>query len=224
MLPRERLINYGIDALSVSDLLALIIGSGSKEESVFSIAERLLNYGDDLTDLLDLEYQDLLKIKGIKDAKAAKIIAAIELSRRIFNYRSTKVRFTDTKSIFNYLKSYYLGKDNEEFIVLYLDQTMHLKKLIPISYGNKHHVELDTKKVIKNAVKLDSNYIVLVHNHPSGDPRPSPNDLLLTHQFVKVAEGIGISVLDHIIVTNDDFYSFVANKKLKYYKRKKIGD
>ena len=210
MLPRERLITYGQESLSVSDLLAIIIGSGSKDEDVFSIAERLAK--EDLFNLLDLTFQELMKIKGIKEAKACKIIASIELAKRIFNYkRQEGNRFKDASSIYNYLKSYYLGKKTEEFIALYFDQKLRLIQKKIIRVGDEASVYADFAEVFKYAFKYDSQYIVLAHNHPSNDSNPSPEDKILTDRFAKQAKAFNIVLLDHLIITDTNYYSFSAH-------------
>ena len=215
MLPRERLIEYGPESLAISDLLAIIIGSGSKKQNVFDIADKLVNQTD-LYDLLELSYEELMKIEGIKSAKACKIIAAIELSKRIFNYkRAEGNQFKDADSIYRYLKSYYLGKKKEEFLVLYFDSSLRLIRKRLIRVGDEVSVYADFAEVFKYAFKYDSPYMVLAHNHPSNDFHPSSEDKLLTNRIAKQAKAFDIVLLDHIIITDNQYFSFSANNLIE---------
>ena len=214
MMPRERLVKYGAESLSLADLFAIILGSGTKEENVFLLANRIVGATDSLSDLLDLTLNELENIKGIKKAKATKVLASIELAKRIFNYKSDNIQLKDANSLFGYLKSYYLGKKYEEFIVLYFDNQMRLIKLLPLSSGDNAKVTFNYTNMFKYAFKYDSNYIIIAHNHPSGLAIPSKEDHLITKQVFKQASEMGINLMDHLIIGDNDYYSFAANSKL----------
>ena len=214
MLPRERLIKYGPKSLEVEELFAIILGTGTKDEDVFTLSKRIFDENN-LHALLDLTYQELIKIKGIKNAKATKIIASIELAKRIFSYVPSDLRYDNPMTIFNQLKSYYLGKKNEELVCLYLDKRFHLIKMQSLSSGDDNRVLVDQNKLFRFALKYDSKYLMLVHNHPSGILEPSTNDLLVTKAILEQAEKLEIILLDHIIISNQGFYSFLEHKMLK---------
>lgn len=214
MLPRERLIEFGPNYLSFEELLALIIGSGYKDLDVFHLARKLtLDYT--IEELLNLRYEEIIRIKGLKKAKATRIIASLELAKRIFAYIPKNLVLKDPDKIYNYLKSAYVGKTKEEFIVLFLDERVHLIKKETISTGDKEMVSIDIQALFKMAIKLDAKGIIMVHNHPSGDVRPSLNDKITTKEIFRYGKNIGIQLLDHMIIGNDKYYSFMLEEELK---------
>ena len=214
MLPRERLKQYGVDTLSIDDLLAIIIGSGSKDNNVFALASKIVNDNDPY-DMLDLTYEELLKIKGIKEAKACKIIASIELAKRIFNYkRPDMVKLKDATSVYNYLKSYFLGKKQEEFLALYFDNQLKLIKRRTIGLGTSDSVTYQVGEILKYAFKYDSSFLIVAHNHPSGILLPSKFDDLVTKRLQQEMKRFDVVLLDHLIIGDSGYYSFASEHKI----------
>lgn len=213
-MPREKLQKYGVESLSESELLSIIIGYGTKDLNVFDLSQKII--GDENTsELLKLTFEDLMKIRGIKEAKATKIIAAIELAKRIFSYVPDDFIYRNASSIYNYLKSYYLDKRHEELLAIYLDSSLHIicKKVITV--GTSDSVIPNYQLIFKYAFQYSSENIIISHNHPSGITDPSDADISFTMELERMASELNMCLLDHIIVSANGYYSFLANKKLK---------
>ena len=214
MLPREKLIKYGAQTLAEYELLAIILGVGSSDENVFELSKKILNSYSNIKELLDVTYLELIKIKGIKQAKATKIIASIEFAKRIFEYKPSKVKFDNPETIYSLMRLELENKTHEEFFVFYLDKGLRLIKKELIAIGTTDTILYDIKKIFQFALKYNSSNLILVHNHPSGSLHPSESDLLATQKIIKAAESLDINILDHIIISNDGFYSFLSEHKL----------
>ena len=214
MLPREKLIKYGAQSLAEYELLAIILGVGSSDENVFELSKKILNSYSNIKELLDVTYLELIKIKGIKQAKATKIIASIEFAKRIFEYKPSKVKFDNPETIYSLMRLELENKTHEEFFVFYLDKGLRLIKKELIAIGTTDTILYDIKKIFQFALKYNSSNLILVHNHPSGSLVPSESDLLATQKIIKAAESLDINILDHIIISNDGFYSFLSEHKL----------
>lgn len=221
MLPREKLIKYGVSSLEEYELLSIILGVGTNDENVFELSQRILNNLDSIKSLLDLSYEELIKIKGIKSAKATKIIASIELAKRIFQYQPEKIKLDNPKEIFSLLQYEFLDKNQEYLIVLYLDKNIRLKKKNLISIGGDDFVTVDVKEILRQAIRVASSNIVLVHNHPSGSLKPSEADIIATKKIICSANLCDVNVLDHIIIAGNKYFSFLEkgliNKIMKEF-------
>lgn len=214
MKPRERLLSYGVDSLALEDLLAIIIGVGTRDLNVFSIANDIVNkYQCD--ELINLTYEELIKIRGIKKAKATRIMASLELARRIFAYIPKNISLKDPEKIYNYLKSYYLGKEYEEFLVLFVNEKLQLIKKIVMNKGDSSQVMVDYKEVFRQAIRLNASAIILVHNHPSNILKPSLEDKILTKEIAVFGSKLQINLIDHLIIGKETYYSFMENDMLK---------
>ena len=156
----------------------------------------------------DIEFKELIKIKGIKSAKATKIIASIELAKRIFQYQPEKIKLDNPREIFSLLQYEFINKGQEYLMVLYLDKNTRLIKKLIISIGGDDFVTVDIKEILRQAIRTMSSNIVLVHNHPSGDPSPSNEDNNITKYLMDIGEVMGIRVVDHIIFGKDKYFSF----------------
>ncbi len=207
--PRERLLKHGIEALSAQEILALILGRGIKDESVLVTAQKLLSTFGNLKNIAAASMEELTKIKGIGPAKAAQIKAAFELSKRLEDSsdkdRETTVKSPEDaiKSVKNQLK----GKKKEHFLVLSLDTRNHLINTQTISIGSLDSSIVHPREVFKEAISSTAASVIFAHNHPSGDPTPSEDDIKLTKRLVEAGEIIGIEVLDHIIICDKDYVS-----------------
>lgn len=213
--PRERLLKHGVEALSAQEILALILGRGIKDESVIVTAQKLLSTFGNLKNIAAASMEELTKIKGIGPAKAAQIKAAFELSKRVEDSSDKDQKATvkspedAIKSVKNQLK----GKKREHFLVLSLDTRNHLINIQTISIGSLDSSIVHPREVFKEAISSTAASVIFVHNHPSGDPTPSEDDIKLTKRLVEAGEILGIEVLDHIIICDKDYIS-MKNRNL----------
>ena len=147
MLPREKLIKYGAQTLAEYELLAIILGVGSSDENVFDLAKKIISLYPNIKDLLEITYLELIKIKGIKEAKATKIIASIEFAKRIFEYKPARVKVDNPDTIYSLMRFELENKTHEEFFVLYLDKQLRLIKKELIATGTDDMILFDIKKI-----------------------------------------------------------------------------
>ncbi len=207
--------NKGREALSNAELLAILIGNGTRSKSAVDLSRDILMLAEnDLNKLAKLGIKELRTINGIGPAKAITIIASIELGgRRKTAEKSTEIirSSNDAASIFQPMLQ---DKDYEEFWILLLKKNNEIIKPYKISEGGVALTVADPKKIFRAALEFGASAVILCHNHPSGNLSPSPADFKLTEKLVKAGKNIDISVLDHIIVTNQGYYSFVDEGKL----------
>lgn len=210
--PRERLLKYGAKALSDVELLAVIIRTGTRSESALMLAQRLLKGEGSKTGLsfvADASIEELSQIKGIGPAKSIQIKAAIELGRRIhFRIDKEDVTINCPNDICDLLMNDMSTLKKEYFKVLLLNIKNKVIALEEISVGSLNASIVHPREVFKPAIKRSSASIILVHNHPSGDPTPSREDIEVTMRLVEAGNIIGIEVLDHIIFGNNRYISF----------------
>ena len=208
--PREKMIDKGKAALSNAELIAILIGSGNSELSAVELSRVILDSVDNnLIALSNLTLDDLMQHKGIGEAKAITIMAALELGKRRRGAEAnlpTEVK--DSKDSFERFLPYIDDMRQEHFLVLYLNQSNHALKVECISNGGTTTVIADPKLIFKNALNLNATAIILGHNHPSGNPRPSEDDRQLTKKLIAAGKLLDISVIDHIIIGNERYYSF----------------
>lgn len=210
MRPREKLVIHGEKNLTDSELLAVILGMGTRNISAIDLANSLLvSYGS-LRHLKEASLEELKSHKGIGLAKAVSIKAAAELGRRIaldIQHRTTIKSPEDVKNMVMEEMRYF---DREHFRVLYLDRKAGLVTMEDISIGGLHSSIVHPREVFKTAIKRSAASIILVHNHPSGDPTPSREDIEVTRRLIEVGKIMGIEVLDHIIVGDNTYCSLKA--------------
>ena len=208
--PREKMMAKGKNALSNAELLAILLRIGKEGMSAVDVARSLLDSVDNnLIELSNLTLDDLMQHPGIGEAKAITIMAALELGKR---RRAAEAilpsEVKDSKDSFERFLPYIDDMRQEHFLVLYLNQSNHPLKVECISNGGTTHVIADPKLIFKNALNLGATCLVLGHNHPSGNPRPSENDRQLTKKLVAAGKLLDINVIDHIIIGNERYYSF----------------
>lgn len=208
--PREKLIEKGLSALSNSELLAILINVGSREKSALHLAKDILNLVDhNLSELGKLSLNDLQKVKGIGTAKSTLIAAALELGRRReMSLPLDKVFIKRSSDIADYLKVMLKDYNIEVFAVIYLNRSNRIKHFEVISRGGITGTVADPRIILKKAVEQEATSIILSHNHPSGNLKPSQADEQLTHKIKQAASYFDIKVIDHIIVSEEGFYSF----------------
>lgn len=208
--PREKLLSLGAESLSHSELLAILIHHGSREKSAVDLAKEVLRLGkDNLVELGKISVKELMKIKGIGQAKAVTIAAALELGRRRQD-SSVLERpvVTSSNELALYLKSKLKDYRHEVFAVIYLNRANKIKDYQIISEGGITGTVADPRIILRKALEEDAVNIVLCHNHPSGSLKPSRADEELTQKIKEAARYFDIAVLDHIIVSEDGYYSF----------------
>lgn len=207
-MPRERLLKYGPEALSLAELLAIIIRCGTRDENVLDLSRRILSEFN-IKQLQGITPGQIKKFKGIKNAKAAQIIAIFEIAKRISEDKEPfKLKFGNSKDVSDYLMPKMKDLKKEHLIGLYLDTRNQLIKEETISIGTLNSSLIHPREIFRSAVTEACASIILVHNHPSGDPAPSKDDISVTKKIVKASEVMGIELTDHIIIGNDKYVSF----------------
>jgi DNA repair protein RadC len=208
--PREKLTLKGKEALSNAELLAILINNGSKVKSALDLAKEILQLcNNNLNELHKLSVKDICKIKGIGPAKAITIVAALEIGKRrhLETYMGKTVA-KDSIVVANYLKTILQNEKKEYFLLLYLNAANKILGYEKISEGGITHTIVDPRVVFKKAVDNDAVSIILCHNHPSGNLKPSKADIDLTNKLVEAGKLLDIKVADHIIVSESGYYSF----------------
>lgn len=209
-LPREKLSTQGLSALTNLELIALIIGNGNKYNDVFTISKNIYTYLE--ANRTNIKYSDIINISGIGEAKASKIIASFELANRYINQNTMTI--TTCKEVFNLCRE--IGfKKQEHFIILTLSAASVLIKKHLIFIGTLDRSIVHPREIFAQAISDRCANIILVHNHPSGKLEPSNQDLEITKRLIEVGTVVGINVLDHVIIGNNEFYSFYENGQLK---------
>jgi DNA repair protein RadC len=208
--PREKLLNKGPAALSNAELIAILIGSGNNDESAVALSKRIMNeVNDNLAELARLTISDLQKYKGIGEAKAITIAAALELGRRRgTSVLNEKPQVKDSKTAYILFQKELGDLNYENFFVLLLNRANKVLKTVRISDGGITGTVVDQRKVFKVALDNNATSIILGHNHPSGQLTPSTADIDLTRKMKAAGETLDLPVLDHIIVGDGNYYSF----------------
>lgn len=210
--PREKAIANGIESLSNVELLALVLRTGNKDESVLQLAQRLLNEIGGFPQLMNINYATLVSLKGIKTAKAIELLSIIEIGKRLKSRQSLHKSLTNPYDLYESMKDELMFLKQEHFVLLCLDNKNRVIKKKTVFIGSLNMSVVTPREVFKEAIGVSSAKIVLCHNHPSGDSTPSQEDLALTEQFEYLGSMMGIDVLDHIIIGWHEFYSIKANQ------------
>ncbi len=208
--PREKMLLKGKKSLSDAELLAIVIGSGSRSETAVDLAKRMLKSTDhNWNDLAKLSIKDLSKFKGIGEAKAIGIVAALEIGqRRAAQETQEKNIISSSEDVYNMMIGDLADISHEEFWVLFLNRANKVTYKNKISSGGIHETVVDIRLVLKQALEQLSTGIILVHNHPSGNTQPSKQDLELTKKIKEAAKLLDINLLDHVIICEGKHYSF----------------
>jgi DNA repair protein RadC len=208
--PREKLVGKGATALSNSELIAILINNGSKNQSAVDLAKEVLKLGqDNLVELGKLSLKELQKVKGIGIAKAITIAAALELGRRRQAAATLEKPIVKTsRDIAEYLKTILKDYNHEVFAVLFLNQAQKINGFEIISQGGITATVADPRIILKRALEENATKLIISHNHPSGSLKPSRSDEMLTHKIKEAAKYFDIQVMDHLIVSDEGYYSF----------------
>lgn len=214
--PREKLNSQGRRALSDAELIAILIGSGSRNESAVELSKRILHhYDNDLQKLGKVSVSELSKFKGIGEAKAISIIAALELGRR---RSDTEIKAPEivngSRSVYNVLRRHLVDLNHEEFWILLLSRNCKIIAKELISKGGLSGTVADPKIIFSIALQHQASSIILAHNHPSGNLKPSQQDIDLTKKIHAAGRILDIGVLDHLIITDGGFFSFADEELL----------
>lgn len=210
MRPREKMLAKGEKSLSEEELLAIILGMGTRNISALDLAKHLLVKYRGLRNLREVSLSELIGEHGVGPAKAVAIKAAFELGRRAalsINQKEVVKSPEDVKNIVMEEMRYF---DREHFRVIYLDRKNGIIFMEDISIGGLHSAVVHPREVFKNAVKMSAAAVILIHNHPSGDPQPSKEDIELTNRLIEAGRILGIEVLDHIIIGDNRYCSLKA--------------
>ncbi len=209
--PRERFLKYGPEALSDSELFAILLRTGSLNENVIDMSNRLIaEHG--LNNLFDCSINELQKIKGIGPSKAMQILAMTELGKRYNQSKNPVKKISCAQDVFEYFHERLKDGKQEEFYVLILNNANNIIKEELISKGILDSAILHPREVFKPAIKNSASKIILVHNHPSGNSEPSKEDLEITKKLIEAGDIIDIKVLDHVIIGNEKWWSWQENK------------
>ncbi len=206
--PRHRLQTIGPATLQDHELLAILIGFGSKKQNVLELAQSLIQKYSSLSRLARTSYQELKNTHGIGPAHASKLIAAFELARRLQTQEQTKTTITSAKDIYLLNKNKFIGIEQETVNAIYLDIKNNILHQETITRGTLTSVLIHPREVFQRAIANGAASIILFHNHPSGDPTPSKEDEEITNIMKESGEIIGIGLLDHIIIGKNQYYSF----------------
>lgn len=215
--PREKAMKYGFSTLSPAELFAIILGSGSRGESVVELCQRILNDHDNkIYKIARHKYSDLARMyRGVGEVKAVEILAAIEIARRFQGEEfDDDFQITDANAAYRYLSTFMLDKDHEEMWVLLLDRAKHVKGRELVSTGGTAATVGDEKIILKHAITHLASSIILAHNHPSNNPRPSFQDDNLTNRVKRACDAVGIPLDDHIIMCRGNYYSYQVEGKI----------
>lgn len=214
--PREKLLLKGKSTLSDAELIAILIGSGSRNESAVDLSKRILkSVSGNLIELSKLTIADLTKFKGIGEAKAISVVAALELGRR---RRGAEVlerkKIQSSRDAHEVLQTYISDSNYEQFVAILLNRTNQVIKVAAISDGGVAGTVVDPKRLFKIAIESNASSVILGHNHPSGNVVPSNQDITLTNKLKTAGTYLDIAVLDHLIVGDEKYYSFADEGKL----------
>ncbi|MDB9932804.1 DNA repair protein RadC [Flavobacteriales bacterium] len=208
--PREKLMAKGRQVLSDAELLAILIGSGNRSESAIELCKRILNNSqNNINQLAKLSVNDLMKYRGIGEAKAISIVAALELGRRRKSEAVLdKVQVTSSQHLYEYIKPVLEDLPHEEFWIVLLSRANKIIGKQLIGRGGISETTADIKLIFKKSIESLASAIILAHNHPSGNLKPSQSDLNLTKKIKDAAKLFDISILDHLIIGDGNYYSF----------------
>lgn len=214
--PREKMLQKGIGSLSDAELIAILLRSGNTDETAVTVAQRLLTLAqNNLNELGKFSLHQIMQIKGIGEAKAISVLAALELGRRRKAVEAlNKERITSSRNVIEVFQPMLADLPHEEFWVLLLNKANKVIDKVRVSQGGVAGTVVDVRIIVKAAVEKLASSIIIAHNHPSGNPKPSDKDISITQKLKDAANLFDITVLDHLIITDNECYSFADNSNL----------
>lgn len=206
--PIEKLIRLGVKALSDEELAAILIGTGTKRKSALELATSLLRQRQPKAALLQTTAEELMRFEGVGRTKACRILAGVQLGKRLSEEQAFfSITLSNPQSIANYFQTYYADEQREHFCVILVNAKLKPVRTVLISIGSLTQARVHPREVFQPAVRIGCAGIVLSHNHPSGDPEPSPQDIAITRRLVECGKLLGIEVYDHVIVGKAHYVS-----------------
>jgi len=208
--PREKLYHLGVKALSNAELMAIVLQSGSKDHSAVEVAQQIINMFDHgLQGLNDTTIEELTSIKGIGKAKACQLSAAVELGSRVSKCQKNILgKINSPKMVVAFFQEELRHLNKEKFIVVFLNTKNLITSYEVVSIGSLSASIVHPREVFNRAIKKSAASIILIHNHPSGNPEPSREDKTITKRLCEVGDVVGIKILDHIVISDDNYFSF----------------
>jgi DNA repair protein RadC len=214
--PREKLLSHGPSSLSDAELMAILFGSGSREESAVEISRKILaHYQNNLNLLAQASLSELQRWKGIGEVKAITLAAALELGRRRKPQLSEDPQIQSSEQVAGLLKPILQDLNHEEFWIILLSRSNRVIRKVQISKGGQSGTTVDPKIVFREALENKASSLILAHNHPSGNRQPSEADIKLTHKIRDGARLLDLQVLDHVIIAQHQYYSFADEGSLQ---------
>lgn len=215
-MPREKAIEYGISSLDNSELLALILKTSYSKSNVFMLVDDLLEKANGFKNLFSLTYEELISIKGIKQAKALEILAILEIGKRLSKVDKIEdIELSDPKKVVEWLRFSLGFSDKEKFFVIYVNGKGNILKNEIVSTGSRNSSIVGIDEILRKAILLKAAYILVAHNHPSDNVKPSLTDIDFTERLCNSCDMMGIPLLDHIIIGKSSYFSFKNQCMLK---------
>lgn len=218
--PRERMLLKGASSLSNAELIAILMGSGSSRASAIDLGNLIIRKFGELRNIASADFAELVRIPGLGPAKATKLAAAFELGRRRMAMIEKGARFNSPRKLSRFLRPIMMDCKKEVFVVMFLNTNLNLLGYQTIAVGGLNSVMLDPRVVFREAALREATRIVISHNHPSGNEKPSDADELVTERIVHAGIVMEIKLLDHIIITHNGYYSFSESGKLEEAKKR----
>jgi DNA repair protein RadC len=214
--PREKLIRFGPENLSDAELLAILLRIGNREESAIDLGRRLIREAGGLVGIDGKGTSELCQIKGVGPAKTAQLKAAFELGKRLLSSRGAKKRkrIASSQDVYQFLSPHLRHRKRETFKVIFLTRRNTIIREETLFEGSLAESQVNPREVVKRALAESAAAVIFVHNHPSGDPDPSPEDREVTGRLVQACGLVNIRVLDHVIIGDHGYYSFADKKEL----------
>ena len=210
--PREKLIKNGVSSLSDAELLAILLRCGDKNKSALEISNEILNKNNGLEGLLKMSYEEIIKISGIKEAKASIILSAFEICRRAMSKETNKETYDNSEKLYHHLKPIIEKKSFESICVIYLNSKLKIIKEKIYEMGGARDAIIPGEQILKEGILCGAFALVISHNHPSGDPNPSKSDIKETLKLSNALAVLNIMLMDHIIIGDNSYYSFLDNE------------
>lgn len=214
-LPRERLINNGVENLTNEELLSIILRTGTKNMNVKEVSNNILSNIDSINELNNIDLYELSNIRGVGIVKAVSLKASIEFGKRVSNMEiNNLMKLNNADIIHNTFKSLFIGLKQEKLVAIYLDNKKRLINYKVVTIGTKDQTMFHPRDIIYNAIKCNASGIIIIHNHPSMDITPSSADIEMTNILINSCNIVGIPLLDHLITNTKDYYSFFKENNI----------
>ncbi len=208
--PRERFIKYGVESLSNTELLSILLRTGTKNKTVYEISNNLLNKYN-INDFSELDYNILKEEYGLGEVKAISLITALEFGKRVYNKKENITKITNSEDAYNIIKNKLENEPQENFIVIYLNTKNNIIKIKKLFIGTINSSSIYPRDIFREAVRCNAYSMIISHNHPSGNIEPSFADNYLTNTMIKLGKMMNVYILDHLIIGKDKYYSYKEN-------------